>query len=283
VVDLEQKGFQLLVEDDVEPKHLEAHIARVVVGLAALVIVCERLLHAEEGLDDHRVDLLLDGLPGLAHFVEVFLEPVEVAFAASAILQVAGVVLHEVLVELVDGVVGEVHEEVVHIRVRGLLLGVRAESQEAVPVQENAQGVHRSDQHLEPDVEFEALDQLGPHDLLLTDPFLFLPAVHLLPLADQLDALALAAGFRLEDEEAFFVLLLVALHVVFKVLELVGHELGAGEVALDLAAEHLAHLDEVLGELVLAGEQLHAGEVVDLVLVLEQAELVWCEVGVEPD
>jgi len=96
----------VFVEHDVEAQDFETHVACDVVGLAGLVVVAKTLLHAEERFNKNDFDFLPDEAPILPLLVEPLFEPLYVALTASAVIDVVGIVLHEVLVEPVDCLVG---------------------------------------------------------------------------------------------------------------------------------------------------------------------------------
>jgi len=47
-----------IIKHNVEAQHFKAHIVRHIVGLTGLVVVWERLLDSQQGLNDHIFDFL---------------------------------------------------------------------------------------------------------------------------------------------------------------------------------------------------------------------------------
>lgn len=93
-------------------------------------------------------------------------------------------ILHEILTELIDGLVGEMHVKIAHIGISRFLILVGAEPDEPILVQKHAQGVHGGHEHLQPQVELESVDQqwffkiLLHHALLLVYILDFIPRAH---------------------------------------------------------------------------------------------------------
>lgn len=98
--------------------------------------------------------------------------------------------------------------------------------------------------------------------------------------AREVDAAALAAGLGLDDE-GLRLSLLPALVVGLQVGVIVGQAPGDGE-ELVVPGELLAEVHECSAEVVLAGEDGHAGEVVDLLVGLHAGEEVGLDVVVGP-
>ena len=72
--------------------------------------------------------------------------------------------------ELVDGVVGKVHVEVVHISHCGLLVGLSAEACEALLVNVDTQGAHTVEEHVNTQVILQTIDQVRRIHVALDDP-----------------------------------------------------------------------------------------------------------------
>jgi len=107
-----------------------------------------------------------------------------VSFASDTFLDVIGVIVHEVLGEPVDGLVGQMHTEVGLVGIGGFFLLGGAETEKPVFVQEHPQRVDGGDEHVESDVELQPVDQEWFHYLLLADPLLLLCAVDFAPVFD---------------------------------------------------------------------------------------------------
>jgi len=78
-----------------------------------------------------------------------------------------GLVEHELRTVLVDGVVGEVHADLVHVLAGGHLVLLSREPAQPLLVHIEGQGVNAGHQHIDPEVEFEALDEVGLVDVPL--------------------------------------------------------------------------------------------------------------------
>ena len=111
LVDLQQQGLPLLVEQDVEPQQLEA--AAGVAPLALRKPVLHGRQPCDDGLDDDGGQLVHEG--GVLLVLEDGGD--EALVAAAALLDGEGVVL------AVDGVVGEVGEVVAEVGLVGALEG----------------------------------------------------------------------------------------------------------------------------------------------------------------
>lgn len=140
------------------------------------------------------------------------------AFWPHSWRNVIWIVLHEVFVESIDGVVGEVHAEVVDVALHGFLLLVSAESEEAVFVDPDAHGVNAGDQHLQPHVLLEAFNQGRFVELLLTHPLLVVREVDVLPISNDVDSFSLRLGLRFHNKLLLFTRLLLFIDVVFQIL-----------------------------------------------------------------
>ena len=117
VVNLNQPRLQLAIDHHVEPKDLKAHRPRKVIWLRRAIVLHESWLSRADSFDDE----LLDFLPHERGVMAVFFEVVEDEFYVSFVADVHGVfagVEDELLGEFVDGVVGEVHCEVLYVRLR---------------------------------------------------------------------------------------------------------------------------------------------------------------------
>lgn len=153
-------------------------------------------------------------------------KPVQHAGQGALAARVLAVGVHEVAAVHVEGVVGEVHEDVSQVLLawfldneshfssgtrrdrqeewrRGYLIGLGAESRQAFLGDVDLQRLQGLDQHVEADVELELVDEQRPVDVLLHHHLLGLRTRHQLQLAgvpNEVDAVALRAPVRLYDE-----------------------------------------------------------------------------------
>ena len=68
-------------------------------------------------------------------------------------------VLHEVLALLVDGVVGQMHAEIVEVASEGRDVVLRREPRQALLVNEDAQRNYTSDQHINAQIELQIVNE----------------------------------------------------------------------------------------------------------------------------
>ena len=66
-------------------------------------------------------------------------------------------VLHEVVRLLVDRVVGQVHAEVVQVAAQGRYVVLRGEPRQTLFIEKNSKRDHRSDQHVDAQVELQVV------------------------------------------------------------------------------------------------------------------------------
>lgn len=103
----------------------------------------------------------------------------------------------EGLIIFVDGVVGEMGVGVGEVEGGGLLEGLGGESGQALFIDVDSEGRDASDQDIDPQVELEAVDEEGVHDVLLDDlvglPFQLHRSIH------QINSSPLAPIVRLYD------------------------------------------------------------------------------------
>lgn len=142
--------------------------------------------------------------------------------AQTALVPCVALLILAVLVvvcELVDGVVGEVHEDVVDVAAVGLFVRLRAKPGEGHLMHENAQGVHAIQKNVDSKVVLKIIDQVGPVYVFLDDVadfflFIFLEAgilpnfrcdiVNVIQVSGQEDAFALGHTVGLHDVGGLF-------------------------------------------------------------------------------
>jgi len=140
-----------------------------------------------------------------------------VAFGACPAVGLIGVVGSKVFVELVDSIVGQVHLQVVDVFAFGFLVLFGAKPQKTFVVDPHTQRVDRSDQHLQPHIEFESVDEGGGCKLFLANPLLVVGKVYILPVTQNGDSFTLALVFWLYDELPLFIRFLIFHHVILQV------------------------------------------------------------------
>lgn len=183
----------------------------------------------------------------------------------------------ELLVFLIDCIISEMHTHILHVFLIGRHIGFCGESAQSLSEDEDPEWVHACHQHVDAQVELESIDEVGTAEVSLDHAVLL--RVDVLQLPRQEDALALREALRLDDVGPGLALGL-AFEVCSKVLVVAGQVPGEWEVVI-LFWSLLAHLHEVFGEEVLAGEGVHAWEVVDLLVVLHLHQHLgsYCPVG----
>lgn len=103
----------------------------------------------------------------------------------------------ELLIFLIDGVVGEVHAHVLHILLIRSNVGLSGESSQPFPEDEHSQWVYSCHQNVDAEVELQSLNQIGPTEVSLHHTVLLW--VDVLQLPGQENALPLRQAFRLDD------------------------------------------------------------------------------------
>lgn len=175
VVDFEEEGLHLCVDEDVQSEDVEGHVVVVLLGLALDVVVPELFVPRYYRLDGDVLDLFHQSVRVMAllpqqpqHRGEAALELGVAALAVGGGSQ-AG---FELGVLFVDGVVGEVLVVVGHVVLvwLGVLLG--GEPGQPFVVKVYPEGRKAPDQDVYPEVELEVLDEQGVRQVLLHDAVL---------------------------------------------------------------------------------------------------------------
>jgi hypothetical protein len=165
-----------------------------IIGLAESVHVLQHGLPHQQGLHDECIDLSLY----LFHIIPLACEQVvdgsEGALVADVHVVLAGIE-DELLVGLIDGVVGEVDEVVLQVLLPGPLVGLGGEPGQPLLVDVDPHWVAPVDQHVDAHVELEAVDQQRVIHVQLHDAR---PALQLFSPREQHDSLPLRGGFRFE-------------------------------------------------------------------------------------
>jgi len=261
-VDFDEQRVEVLVDQDVEAEDLEAAL---LLRAQARDRVLDQRLDRDAGLDAHVADALLEHV-GLAAGVRAqLLQPLLLGPLRGAVVLRAAARLLAGRV-LVHGLVGQVREAVVLVV---LLLLVRREPHEPLLELVDAQGVEGGDQDLDAQVLLLVADEVRLHDVARDDGVVLV--LDLRVLVDHLDALAAGHVAGLDDPELLEVALL---GLVAREARLVrGQDLGERALVEVLGAPP-PEVDLVLLHPVLAAQLLAAGEVVDLLLGQQLAQLL---------
>mmetsp|Transcript_83072 Transcript_83072/g.240409 ORF Transcript_83072/g.240409 Transcript_83072/m.240409 type:complete len:255 (-) Transcript_83072:340-1104(-) len=147
------------------------------------------------------------------------------------------------------------------VLVGGLDILFRRQPHQPLLMDEDAQWVAPDDQHIQAQIELEAVQQEGLVDVTLRDIRRREVHRHLLDITDEEDALALAPVVRLHDEG----LVLRRRELLLEVGEVGGKNPSVGE-KLVLLRELLAHAQQVASQIVLASNAAHSYEVVHLLV-----------------
>lgn len=113
---------------------------------------------------------------------------------------------------LVDGVVGQVHEDVLRVFARGRVVSLRGEPGDALVENVDSERVARRDQGVDPHVELVAVDQQGLVQVHLAHELL--QPHHLAQATGDENSPALRAAARLDDVIAAPLLLCVLLQLL---------------------------------------------------------------------
>ena len=137
---------------------------------------------------------------------------------------------------------------------------LRAETNESITEEVDPQGLDRGDEHVDPEVELEAVDEEGALDVHLRHHILV--GGHVIDGPGEEDASALAACVGFDDEYAATEGVAMVVELIPEIAHLGGEHPGPRVEAV-LPGEGLLHPVQVLPESVLPRDVRHAGEVVD--------------------
>lgn len=140
VVDFQEKHPILVVDHEVEPEQLEAHIGSGLLWAAEFVISKQVRLSSQDGLDDVVLDLTPIRIGTIAHLLEA-LEELGKRLLVAMRYVINRIVVLVVGVGLIDGVIGEVHEVVVEVGTVGELVLLSCKPDQSLIVQVDPQGV----------------------------------------------------------------------------------------------------------------------------------------------
>ena len=177
-------------------------------------------------------------------------------------------VLHEVLALLVDRVVGQVHAEVVQVAAKGRYVVLCSEPRQTLFIEKDSKRDHRSDQHIDPQVELQVVQQERLVEIALR--YIVLASLVPIEVAGEEDTLALTARLGLDNEG-----------LCLSLIELFPEGLDVGRKEPGLREEVVLfrkvplHGDEVLSEQVLAGQSIHARIMVGSLIAFHLDEEGW--------
>lgn len=168
VVHFNEPRFQVRVEHNVKPKDLEAERVLGILRLCRSHEVLDGMNRSKQCLHANLFDLLPELLrnrrlalcPTLFSVAIDLLEYCGEASLVADIVHLGINILLKVWVLLVDGVVGQVHEQVGQIIRPGANILYSGETRKAFFIDEAAEGRSASDEHVEAQVELEIIDQV---------------------------------------------------------------------------------------------------------------------------
>ena len=213
MIHLDEPRLQVLVHHHVETQNLEARVPVVSLGgQSLLVVIRQRGLRADDGLDDQVLDLgphLVKVQFGVLHpLAEAVNRPLGSRRVAVAIL-----VEDEVFVLLVHRVVRQVHVRRLEVRRLRRLVLLRAEPRQAVVKQEYPQRIGAQHEGVHAKIELVSVDEQrtvqvplrhdrcsGPADVLPASSQGIERLARLSLVLHQRDSPPLASGVGLEDE-----------------------------------------------------------------------------------
>jgi hypothetical protein len=248
VVDLKQRGLEILPDDDVETQQFEAHVSPIVLGLARSVLEFKVRITTDHSLNDEVLDLVPQFghvHSPLGHDLEHGLQVPLMAYAHI----VSILIEHKLVTFLVDRVVCEMHADVLHVLLVWGHIVLGRETGQPVPEDENAQGIHPCHQHVDAQVELQPVDQVGATQVTLHHAFL--SGVYVLEFSSQKNTLALGETLRFDDVGTRLSLGL-GVEVSFELGVLQREGPCEGEKVIGFGA-FLPHAHEILSEHVFAG------------------------------
>ena len=168
LVDLEEPRLRIGVDEDVEAEHLVAHVERAIVRLARPVIVKQIRLHRNQSLDDQVGDFQLEQIDIDALLSKSLIDCIQCSFGAGTCFDVLISNL-EILSILVNRVVRQVRL-IGHLSLAlldGVWLG--REPSNALLVPEDCQWMAGGDKDVEPQIEFQSIEQVRVWNVPLHD------------------------------------------------------------------------------------------------------------------
>jgi hypothetical protein len=106
----------------------------------------------------------------------------------------------EIVCVPIDGVIGQVHEQTIHIPFHGALIFLSCESGEALSEDEHPKRINPVNEDIDPHVELEPINEKRFMHIPLHDILLASSLVYALIIPGEVDATALAVGHRLHNK-----------------------------------------------------------------------------------
>jgi hypothetical protein len=180
-------------------------------------------------------------------------------------------VLKELVILLVDGVVGQVHVPVVLVDL--LRVGLRGKTGQSLLIDINLHGFITSYEGVDSQIKLVTINQERIRDVLADNRSLI--HIHIIDIIHQVDASPLARVGRLHNPYILLALVLLQfLIVIVEVAELIRQDVSVwAEVERRLAKSFL-HAHDVEAESVFSGDFITLGEMVDLLILIEAFILV---------
>lgn len=192
----------------------------------------------------------------------------------------------------VDRVVGQVHEEVLHIPRGRLLVGLRREASQSFLVDVDSQRVDTVDKHVDPQVVLQVVHQVRRVQVVLDhpapDPFLLmrlLDATHdRFHAAAEEYSLALRQAVWLHNESLAFLLCVPVCWLVKLIAEvdIVAREHPSLREEVELFLKCTLHAHQVPRQVVFSRDRIHARVVVDFLVRVQLREEVGCDAQIMP-
>jgi hypothetical protein len=269
-----------VVQNNVKPEYLEADRILLIIRLSRPVGMLQRWVHR----DDRFRQAILNVGPELVNVKPRLVLSNVLPNGGHRPFVAAGVIIHVLIKDkvvrvLLDGVVGQVHKEVVEVAVLRSNVLLSRETGEPLLVNEYPQGVNTVDQDIYSEVELQAIDQVGLMEVSLSDVLISLLKVHVLNASDEENPLALAKIDRLHDE-CLVVLLFVELRP--EVVHLLGQNPSLRKEVV-VGWENFVHSHKVSTQIVLPGELIHSWVVINSLVRHEFGNLLRrSSIGVVP-
>jgi hypothetical protein len=259
VVHLQQEHSLLIVHHEVKSQQLEAHVAPRLLRPAQTIVANKLRLGCQYRFHDAILHLRPVGVSSEPHFLKILEELGEGLFVAVAEV-VGGVVVLVVGVGLVDGVVGQMHVEVIQVALGRQLVGLSRKPHQSFVVEVYSERVSASNEHIDAQIELQSLEEQRVRHILLHHAFLLLLQFRRVLREIYSPSLASRLGFHnkgfSEAASSGFS------EVVVNLGGVVGEEEGAWEEVV-VEGELILHASEGEGEGVLAADDAHGGEVID--------------------
>lgn len=251
VVDLQQPRLAELVDQNVEPEDLEAHIVVQIARLAGPVVVDQVRLDRDERLDHNISELSLQVLDVQAFFLKHCENAIQISLVDHR--AVSEIISNIVLIVFVDRVIGQVNKWIIEVL---LLILLGGKPRQPFAKHENPEWLHIGHEDIQPQIKLVLVDEVGLLDVDLNDQVLC--HVNLLESLRDEDTLALRHGFWLYYEVGVW----VRVAELLQLFQLVRQQPRLG-VELEVGWELLLHLVEVPCKVVFASDLVHSRKMID--------------------